>query len=46
MCEQCEKLEAKLRRYRRLVTLALDPLTIERINALIAELELAKKALH
>jgi TATA-binding protein-associated factor Taf7 len=46
MCEKCEQLSATIQRYRRLVAQALDPLTTERINALIQELEKRKKEMH
>ncbi len=46
MCEQCEQLETAIRRYRKFVAQGLDPLTIERINELIRELEQRRQILH
>jgi hypothetical protein len=46
MCEKCEQLDVKIQRYRKFATQGLDPLTTERINALILELERRKEAVH
>jgi hypothetical protein len=46
MCEKCEQLSAAIARYRWFVAQALDPLTTERINALIQELDQRKKEMH
>jgi hypothetical protein len=46
MCEESEQLDNKIRRCRRLVLIGLDPLTVERINAMIVELEAAKAAIR
>jgi hypothetical protein len=46
MCDQCNKLEEKLSHYHRFLTNRFDPLTEERIKALIAELKRQKAALH
>jgi ABC-type transporter Mla maintaining outer membrane lipid asymmetry ATPase subunit MlaF len=45
MCEKCEQLEVDIERYRKLTT-GLDPLTIERIEALILELQKRKEAIE
>jgi hypothetical protein len=46
MCEKCQHLDIEIRRYRKLAGGGLDPLTIERINALILELQQRKAAMH
>ena len=46
MCDKCQHLETNIQRYRRLVAMTLDPLTIERVNELIRELEQRKEAMH
>jgi hypothetical protein len=46
MCDKCQQLETNIQRYRRLVAMCLDPLTIERVNELIQELEQRKEAMH
>jgi len=46
MCEECEQLEKQITRYRRFTEQALDPLTQDRIKALINELEQRKTAMH
>jgi hypothetical protein len=46
MCDKCQQLESDIKRYRRLVAMGLDPLTIERVNELIRELEQRKEAMH
>jgi hypothetical protein len=45
MCEQCEQIDEKIRRYRRFLTLGLDALTVDRIDGLIQELQKRKLAL-
>jgi len=46
MCEKCQELETTIQRYRRILTTGLDPLTIQRINTLIDELEQRKEAIR
>jgi hypothetical protein len=46
MCEKCQKFETDIQRYRRLVAMGLDRLTIERISTLIMELEQQKAQMH
>jgi hypothetical protein len=46
MCDRCQQLETAIKRYRKFVTQGLDPLTIERINALIKQLVAEKDAMH
>jgi hypothetical protein len=45
MCDKCEQIETKIRRYRRFAAQGMDALTIERINGLILELEQRKEAI-
>jgi hypothetical protein len=45
MCEKCNRLETTIQRYREFAQ-SLDPLTVERINALILELQQRRKAMH
>jgi hypothetical protein len=46
MCEKCVELDEKIGRYRRISDSINDPITIERINQLIADTEAQKAALH
>jgi hypothetical protein len=46
MCETCIEIDKKIEHYRRFLEQPFDPLTIERIKGLIADLERQKKALH
>jgi hypothetical protein len=46
MCEQCQNLQKQIIHYRQFLKQRFDPLTEERIKALIAELELRKVAIH
>jgi hypothetical protein len=46
MCEQCEHLEKKISHYRGFLRHPFDPLTRERIEGLIRELEERKAMLH
>jgi hypothetical protein len=45
MCEKCRHLENEIKRYRRLVVMGLDALTVERINSLIQELQQRKETM-
>ena len=46
MCDQCDELDAKIERYRRIVEPVVDPLTKERVNKLIEDLKAEKAKLH
>jgi hypothetical protein len=46
MCGACEQLDEKIEHYKRVMGAMTDQLTIERISALVAELETQKTALH
>jgi hypothetical protein len=46
MCETCNQLDEKIEHYRKVMSAMTDRLTIERISALVSELEAAKAALH
>ena len=46
MCDKCQQLETDIKRYRKFVAQGLDPLTVERINELIQELQQRKGAMH
>jgi cell division FtsZ-interacting protein ZapD len=46
MCEKCVELDGKIKRYRWLASMIADQLTLDRIEALIAQLETRKAALH
>lgn len=46
MCDHCDKLEEKLSHYRLFLNQRFDPLTEERISALIADLERQKETMH
>ena len=46
MCDTCDQLEEEIVHYRKVATAMTDQLTIERILALVAELEAQKAALH
>ena len=45
MCDQCQQIEGKIRRARKLVD-GMDSLTVERINQLIQDLQRSKDALQ
>jgi hypothetical protein len=46
MCDECDKLAEKISHYRLFLNNRFDPLTEERIKALIAELERQKETMH
>jgi hypothetical protein len=46
MCEACNQLDEKIEHYKKVVCAMTDPLTIERITALVAQLEAKKWDLH
>jgi hypothetical protein len=45
MCNKCDKLQNKIMRYRDLSRQGLDSLTVERIDALILDLQKRKEAI-
>ena len=45
-CEKCVELDSKIEHYRWLASMIGDQLTVDRIKALIAQLESRKAALH
>ena len=46
MCEACNQLDEKIEHYKKVISAMTDQLTIERITALVAELEEKKSKLH
>jgi hypothetical protein len=46
MCEKCANIDRKIAHYRGLTVAIGDRLTVDRINALIEELQTQKAALH
>jgi hypothetical protein len=46
MCKQCDELQARIDRFRRALTQRFDPLTTQRLEEGLAELETRKAALH
>ena len=46
MCDICGQLEKKIAHYRKVMTAMTDQLTIERIAALVADMEAQMTALH
>ena len=46
MCDKCDQLEKKIEHYRRIPLSIGDPVTIERVEALIADLQAQKATLH
>jgi hypothetical protein len=46
MCEQCQNLQKQIIHYRQFLKQRFDPLTEERIEAMIAELEQRIEAMH
>jgi hypothetical protein len=46
MCGECDQLDEKIEHYKKVTAAMTDQLTIERITALIAELQAQKAALH
>jgi hypothetical protein len=46
MCDKCDELDKKIEHYRRIRLSIGDPVTIERIEALIADLQAQKATLH
>jgi hypothetical protein len=46
MCDACDRLDEEIAHYRKVMSAMTDQLTIDRITALVAELEAKKVALH
>ncbi len=46
MCDQCEELDAKIERYRRIFDPVMDRVTRERVAKLIEDLKAEKARLH
>jgi hypothetical protein len=46
MCDKCEELDKKIERYRKIILGICDQPTVERIEALIGEMQAQKAALH
>lgn len=46
MCDRCERLDEKIEHYKKVVSAMTDQLTIERITALVLEMQTQKAALH
>jgi hypothetical protein len=46
MCDTCSQLNEKIAHYRKVMSAMTDQLTVERIAALVAELEAQVAALH
>jgi hypothetical protein len=46
MCGTCDRLDGKIEHYKKVMSAMTDQLTIERIAALVAELEAQKARLH
>ena len=46
MCEKCTELDEKIAHYRRFTTFPFDPLTSERIERLIDDLQRTRDSMH
>lgn len=46
MCDTCNQLDERIAHYRKVMSAMIDQLTIDRIAALVAELEAQKASLH
>jgi hypothetical protein len=46
MCDDCTEIDQKIARYRKLTLAISDPITVQRIKALIEELAARKRLLH
>jgi hypothetical protein len=46
MCDACDRLDENIEHYKKVMSAMTDQLTIERITALITELEAQKATLH
>jgi len=46
MCDRCERLDEKIGHYKKVISAMTDQLTIERITALVLEMQTQKASLH
>jgi ABC-type phosphate transport system auxiliary subunit len=46
MCDKCQQLENRIQRYRKFIAQELDSATVERISALIQELQQRKETMQ
>jgi hypothetical protein len=46
MCDRCDQLDEKIEHYKKVMSAMTDELTIERITALVVEMQTQKAALH
>ena len=46
MCKKCKELDEKIAHFRQFTFAALDPLTIDRIKGLVADLQRERDTLH
>ena len=46
MCDRCDRLDEKIEHYKKVISAMTDQLTIERITALVLEMQTQKAALH
>jgi hypothetical protein len=46
MCEKCTVLDERIARYRRFTRMAFDPLTIDRIERLLDDLQKQRDTMH
>jgi hypothetical protein len=46
MCDRCERLDEKIGHYKKVISAMTDQLTIERISALVLEMQTQKASLH
>jgi len=46
MCDKCDELDKKIERYSRMLLSIGDQITVERIKALIGELQTQKATIH
>lgn len=46
MCDRCERLDEKIEHYKKVISAMTDQLTIERITALVLDMQTQKASLH
>jgi hypothetical protein len=46
MCDKCDKLDKKIEHYQSLMAMVPDPLTVERVEELIKQMQAQKVELH
>jgi len=46
MCEKCELLDQRIQQFRRFLAQQIDPLTAERLNTGVREMQAEKAGLH